>query len=141
MLTTLGVFLSNNNNVYLGRVVFGLAEATLPVVCLKYASAWFKGKALSMTVGFLFIGFSGGFALSILILEEIYEMFLPDEEENKALGLTLLIATIAVVFFSLFAAIILGSMSKKRLIFLGHHLEEQPKVQYWILKVIFLPLQ
>lgn len=48
-------------------------------------------------------------------------------EENNALGIALTIAS-ASVFLSLFASMIAGLLDKRREIFMGKNLEEQPKV-------------
>ena len=115
ILTTLGVFLDSKIVVYVGRILFGLGGENLAVVCSTYASAWFRGQALNMAVGFV----------SSSTIDDID----CEKEENKALGYVLAIASTTVIL-SLFGAIISGIMDKVRAKYSESDLEEQPKVIY-----------
>ena len=136
--------------VYIGRILFGLGGENLAVVCSTYASAWFRGQALNMAVGFQLSVVRLGSGVSIVLLGPIYEALLPEKciidenptlssstiddincekEENKALGYVLAIASTTVVL-SVFGAIISGIMDKVRAKYAESDLEEQPKVIY-----------
>ena len=69
--------------VYIGRILFGLGGENLAVVCSTYASAWFKGQALNMAVGFQLAVVRLGSGVSIVLLGPVYEAILP---ENCGIG-------------------------------------------------------
>ena len=161
------MFLDSKLVVYFGRILFGLGGENLAVVCSTYASAWFRGQALNMAVGFQLSVVRLGSGVSIVLLGPIYEALLPEkcvidqtststetlsgsttfdlestttpvssssiddinceEEENKALGYVLAIASTTVIL-SLFGAVISGIMDKVRAKYAESDLEEQPKV-------------
>ena len=52
-----------------------------------------------------------------------------EEEENKAIGMALAVASSSVIL-SLFGSFVAALLDKRRSSVLGHHLEEQPKVDY-----------
>ena len=79
ILTTLGVFLDSKIVVYIGRILFGLGGENLAVVCSTYASAWFRGQALNMAVGFQLSIVRLGSGVSIVLLGPIYEALLPEK--------------------------------------------------------------
>ena len=64
--------------VYIGRILFGLGGENLAVVCSTYASAWFKGQALNMAVGFQLAVVRLGSGVSIVLLGPVYEAILPE---------------------------------------------------------------
>ena len=57
-----------------------------------------------------------------------------EEQENKALGMALTVASASVVL-SMFGSIVAALLDKRRSKIMGHDLEEQPKVSYIILKI------
>ena len=65
--------------VYIGRILFGLGGENLAVVCSTYASAWFRGQALNMAVGFQLSVVRLGSGVSIVLLGPVYEALLPEK--------------------------------------------------------------
>ena len=129
MLTAVGAFNNSYWVMEMSRVVFGIGGESLAVAQNTYASAWFRGKALNMVFGFQLSFARVGSYANFLITGRIFD-YLKDTEGHSglnALGWTLAIAGISTIL-SLFGAIILAFMDKRRSRILGQGLGEQEQV-------------
>jgi len=147
MLTAVGAFNNSYWVMEMSRVVFGIGGESLAVAQNTYASAWFRGKALNMVFGFQLSFARVGSYANFLITGRIFD-YLKDTEGHSglnALGWTFAIAGISTIL-SLFGAIILAFMDKRRSRILGQGLGEQEKIElkdvtrfpatFWLITVI-----
>lgn len=94
-----------------GRFVFGIGGESLAVAQNTYASSWFSGGALNMVFGLQLSVARLGSTVNFQVVGPLFHSLNETMEEHAALGTTLLISGIALVFS------FLASIVSRRLFF------------------------